>query len=178
MTKTELRKKIKTMAFSLTEEYKKEASRIITQRITECDDFRHASSVFVYVSMKNEPATDKIIETALSLGKRVYVPLCIGKGIMKAVRIDADTVFTEGYMGIREPEAEKYDTAEVFDMAVIPCVSASHDGRRLGHGAGFYDIFLSGKSIKTYCLCFGKLLCEEIPAEAHDIKVYTVSENL
>ena len=174
MTKTKLRKIIKEKAKGLSDSYKIEASEAIAKRILTNSDFINALSVFIYMSLPNEPSTDKIIEAAFRMGKAVYVPYCIKKGQMKAVRIYPDSVLSEGFMGIKEPENTDSEHAEDFDIAIIPCVSAWDDGRRLGHGGGFYDIFLEGKQTKTYCLCFKELMSDEIPTDDHDIYVHSV----
>ncbi len=174
MTKTQLRKIIKEKAKNLSASYKKDASEAIAKRILTNSDFINAESVFIYMSLPDEPSTDKIIEAAFRMNKAVYVPYCVKKGQMKAVRIYPDSVLTDGFMGIKEPEITDGECAEDFDIAIIPCVSAWDDGRRLGHGGGFYDVFLEGKSTKTYCLCFNELKSNEIPTEEHDVYVFSV----
>lgn len=174
MTKDKLRKIIKEKAKSLSASYKKEASEAITEKVLTNIDFINANSVFIYMSLPYEPSTDKIIDAAFRMNKAVYVPYCIKKGQMKAVRIYPDSVLTVGFMGIKEPIITDGECADDFDIAIIPCVSASDDGKRLGHGGGFYDIFFEGKSTKTFCLCFKELMSDEIPTEEHDIYVYSV----
>ena len=87
-----------------------------------------------------------------------------------AVEITENTVFEEGFMGIREPSV--YDESFVLqrvDLSVIPCVSLTLSGKRLGHGAGFYDIFLENTITEKMCLCYHRLLCDDIPTDENDI---------
>ena len=58
---------------------------------------------------------------------------------------------------------------EKIDMAVIPCVSADREGRRLGHGAGFYDRFLDGVTFPKILVCYKELMMDQVPTEEHDI---------
>ena len=98
---------------------------------------------------------------------------------MIPVAITPDSAFESGYMGISEPK--KYDlslSVTEIDLSVIPCLTANGKGERLGHGAGFYDRFLSGVKTEKMCLCFGKILSDDIPTDGYDIKMdYVVTEN-
>ena len=175
MTKKELRDEIKEKRALLTKEYKEQAGSAVQKYLLESDEYRNAESIFVYTATENEPDTEEIIRISLEKGKRVYVPRCISKGKMVAVQIDFRTVFEEGYMGIREPAVYDEDfSLKQVDLSVIPCVSASLSGERLGHGAGFYDIFLENTETVKVCLCFHLLISDTIPTQSTDIKMDAV----
>ena len=124
------------------------------------------------LNMKNEPETRRIIEAALAAGKRVYLPKCIDEKHMKAVRIMPDTEFEKGKYGIREPkQTDECAGEDEIELAIVPCVSASRDCRRLGHGAGYYDVFLEKSTAFKMCLCFEKLLSDEIETDEHDVNM-------
>lgn len=165
--KNELRKKLRLEAANLDADYKKTASRRISEKVLASPAFAECNSLFIYASTENEPDTAEIIRVALSLGKKVYLPKCGKNHTMKAIRIYGTDELKCGYMGIPEPIGS--EEADRIDLAVIPCISASADGRRLGHGAGFYDRFLADTDMKKICLCYGKLLCDDIPMDEHDI---------
>ena len=168
--KKELRALIRKKRDALSEEYKSSSSKAIAEHLIFSDSFIRAQSVFVYISSSDEPDTAKIINAAFNADKTVYVPRCISKGIMEAVRVTPDTEYIKGYMGISEPEnGEKALPHEKIDLCVIPCVSASLKGERLGHGAAFYDIFLKSADTEKICLCFAELLSENIPTDENDI---------
>lgn len=170
MTKKELRTEIKNKISCLSEEYKKDSSEKIARAVIPSPEFSRAQSVFIYVSTENEPDTSLIIEEALKSGKCVFVPKCIGKGIMIPVEITRDTVFIKGYMGISEPrDYDREIKITEIDLSVIPCLSANFKGERLGHGAGFYDRFLVKVKTVKMCLCFSELISPEIPTDEYDI---------
>ena len=119
---------------------------------------------------KNEVDTWQLIASALKQGKNVGVPLCIGKGIMEVRQIHALDDFEEGAYGIMEPSRRcPILSKEKIDVAVIPCVSADREGRRLGHGAGFYDRFLDGVTFPKILVCYKELMMDQVPTEEHDI---------
>jgi len=170
--KKALRKAIKARVNALSESYRAAASDAIQRQVLESDAYRTAESVFPYIAMPTEPDTRRIIERALSDGKRVYVPKCVSKTEMIAVRIRSADDLQPGAYGIPEP-VDCSETAEPdrIDLILVPCVSASKDGKRLGHGAGYYDRFLAESNGKTICLCFREALCDEIPTEETDVRV-------
>lgn len=166
--KRRLRAQLREKRAGLSARYKNEASDKIQQYVINSQEFLSAETVFIYISTPDEPDTRMIIKQALRLNKKVYVPKCISKGIMEAVRFNEGTLLSRGYMGISEPDSSD-EKAENIDLSVIPCVSCSSDGKRLGHGGGFYDIFLSKYETKKICLCFDKLISDNIPSDEHDI---------
>lgn len=75
-----------------------------------------------------------------------------------------------GSYGIEEPEkAAEIIGPEEISLALVPCLTCSGDGRRLGYGGGFYDRFLRSVPGPWAVLCRGCLMEAEIPWEAHDL---------
>ncbi len=163
--RTEARKKARL----LSPEYRAAAGRAILDRVCSLPAYGRAEVLFVYVSVGNEPDTREIILRALRDGKRVCVPRCRRKPHMDAVEIHGLDALVPGALGIPEPEKTAPALApESIGLALVPCVAASPDGGRLGHGAGYYDAFLRGLPCEKVCLCFEKLLCGQIPMGAQD----------
>ena len=176
--KKRLRRGWKDRAAKLTDAYRREADRAMREKLLQSELWRSASGVFVYVSVQNEPDTRALIEDALGAGKRVYVPLCCAGHVMKAVRIRSLDELRPGVLGIPEPPADS-ETAEMgdLDLAVVPCVTATRGGQRLGHGAGYYDRFLQSNPCPTLCLCYEAMLSETVPADRYDAPMdYVLSE--
>ena len=170
MTKKEARQQVKEWMKKLDKIYIEKADQSIFKQIKELKEFREAKTIFCYASMKNEVDTWQLITLALKQGKNVGVPLCIGKGIMEVRQVHALEDFEEGAYGIMEPSRNcPVLSKEKIDMAVIPCVSADREGRRLGHGAGFYDRFLDGATFPKILVCYKELMMDQVPTEEHDI---------
>ena len=172
--KTETRKKLKAITKSLTADYKKKASESIVRQCLSSEEYKNARSIFVFISMDGEPITTKLIEQAFADGKAVYVPRCLKDGIMEAIRIDSFDCLKPGHYGILEPdEALNPTDVSAFDaedtVAFVPCVGATRDGKRMGHGAGYYDRFLENRKMKKLMLVYSKQLLDDLPCDKHDI---------
>lgn len=178
MTKSQLRGVCRKIRAELPEEYFMEAGEMIVSHLLESPVYINARSVFCYVSVPSEPPTMGIIQDALSKGKQVWVPRCVSEGIMEAVRIDSVEILQPGKYGILEPSCGQVAPSEMlFDLAIVPCVSASLSGKRLGHGAGYYDRFLGEHKCVSICLCYSRLIREDIPVESTDILMdYVVTD--
>ena len=158
----------------LPEAYVASAGELIQDKVLSMPLYTAASSVFLYVSMPKEPSTERILQDALACGKKTYVPKCTD-GEMKAVLIHSREDLRPGIMGIPEPD-DRAETKSIdeLDLVIVPCVSASADCRRLGHGAGYYDRFLKRPVKQAVCLCFDAMLCPDIPMDKNDVFVACV----
>ena len=174
--KQTLRKRIS--AEFLTPDYIREASAAISGKLLCSEAYRRAECIFCYVATGSEPSTQSIIEDALAKGKCVCVPRCIAKGRMKAIRIDSLECLHKGAYGILEPDESLPEISpEAIDLAIIPCLAATRDGIRLGHGGGYYDRFLVDTAATKAALCFSKRILPTIPAEDFDVRMdYVISE--
>ncbi len=172
--KTALRREIRARAERMTEEYRRNADAAIRRAVLQSEAWQRAESVFLYVSTRTEPDTRGLLADALREGKALYVPLCRADKTMEAVRVRSLAELRPGMRGIPEPP-EDGERAQAPDLAVVPCVSASRDGRRLGHGAGYYDRFLEKTPCRTLCLCYEALLSDEIPTDEHDVRMDAVA---
>ena len=161
--KQQLRRKIRTEAV-LPEDYRVYASRRITEQVLALETYRKAGTVMVYASLPEEPDTREIIRDAQEAGKTVLLPRCVSPEKMVALPFAGWEKLESGWLGIQEPEMPE-DGMEIPDpdIIIVPCVAASADGKRLGHGAGYYDRFLEGRKTETVCLCFRRLIREDIP---------------
>lgn len=59
------------------------------------------------------------------------------------------------------------------DLVIVPGLAFTADGWRLGQGGGWYDRFLPGR--RDDCLavgvCFAEQVVDELPLDAHDVRV-------
>lgn len=173
--KKRLRKAITARLKALPETYRVKASARIAEQVFALPEYCAANRIFLFVGMRTEPDTLPIIRKAMEDGKQVYVPKCVNKTEMAAVHIKDMTDLRPGAYGIPEPQ-DCSETAEpdALDLILVPCVSAWTDGKRLGHGAGYYDRFLKGNAEKTVCLCFSEAMEPGIPTDENDVCMHRV----
>lgn len=168
--KRRLRREMGERAAKLDMAYCCEADRAIFRYITELPEYQQAKCIFCFVGTESEVDTVPIIKDVLKKDKILGVPRCVGKGVMDVCRIDSLDSLKPGRYGILEPgkDADLLRPEEI-DVAVIPCLSCSPDGLRLGYGGGYYDRYLpQTKAFKTV-ICRERMMRENIPADLHDV---------
>ena len=197
--KEKIRKEIKEKLKATSEDYRKEASAKIALNalnIPEMKEQKRTSflglkktekTVLAYCSVGNEPSTLALIDSLLKSGRKVCLPLCTDldeeghrTGVFDAMEARVITSFddlTAGAYGIPEPKADtELVPAEEIDIVILPCVGCDRQCRRIGHGAGYYDKYLTTvrKDCFTMALCYEEALADELPAEEHDVPVDAV----
>lgn len=170
--KQALRKKIRQEMQPLPPSYFQQAGKAICQKIITTDAYRQSDCVFCFVSCGKEPDTYPLLNQILSDGKVLAVPLCRSEGQMELRRITALSQLAPGAYNIPEPpeDAPLLPPADV-QLALIPCLAATRDGKRLGKGGGYYDRFLATYTGAVSLLCPQKLIQDDIPLEPHDILI-------
>ena len=197
--KKEYRKTAREKLNALSEDYRSSASATIALNALNIPEMKAAKragflglgkaekTVLAYYSVGSEPSTLAVIHELLKSGKRVCLPLCTDLDengnrtdtvdAMEARRITSFDDLVPGAYGIPEPKADtEVIPPEEIDIIILPCISCDRDCNRIGHGAGYYDKFLSKtrKDCFTMALCYEEVLLEDIPTEPHDMPVDAV----
>lgn len=171
--KKELRRRVRAQERELSPRYKEQSAAAIAALVCALPDYRDADTVFCFVGTAREIDTRAILNDALKRGKRLCLPLCTAEpGIMELRAVESLDRLVQGAYGILEPapECPRLMPVEV-DFAVLPCLSCSRAGHRLGQGGGYYDRFLAAYRGSAVLLCREQLLREDIPVEPHDMPV-------
>lgn len=198
-SKKEIRKRILALRDALTDEEQRRGSLLLTERILGHQWFYGCEDFLCFVSYGSEIDTKLLIEEAIRLGKRVYVPKVEYESVqtkeesgytedggqntsnmpqMEFYRIDALEELVLGYKGIPEPagNTEKYEYSPARaknTFMVMPGVAFDKYRNRIGYGKGFYDRYLSEREamqLKTVAVGFRCQMTEEIPAQETDIR--------
>lgn len=142
--------------------------------------FQKAHVVLLYAALPDEVQTAKILER-WGTEKQLLLPVVTGDSL-EMRRFTGIETLQQGSYGIPEPLTGQLFTAyATIDLAVIPGMAFTQDGKRLGRGKGYYDRLLSNPTFeKVYKigLAFSYQLLPEIPTSSHDVilnEVLTVS---
>lgn len=189
MTKNELRKLLKSELSAVSADEKVDASKKACSLFFEFVMKNDFDIVLSYIDLKNEISPLEMNRALMMQNKIVAVPKVVPKTQnMNFYILDNSIEISEqvktGSFGINEPVAKKENlfNAENFMQkkicVVVPGVAFGRKGQRLGHGIGFYDIYLSDlkkKCAQNDCslflagLCFDFQIKENIPVDENDI---------
>ncbi len=173
-SKREARGRIRARIAAYSPQENERIGRAMCGALLQSAWYRRAGTVFSFVSLPSEPDTRLLLARALADGKTLCVPLCRGGGVMEARAIASLADLRPGAMGIQEPDADAPRVGpESIDLCVVPCLAATAQGVRLGHGGGYYDRFLKQLSPRAarVLLCRRALVLERLPQDAWDVPV-------
>ncbi len=171
MNKDELRKELLAKLASLSDDHIISLSFSLTQElITLFQNFPHLQSQIgaAYLPLRNEIAP--VYQELLRL-----VPLNLSYPVL----VDGKMTFgcTSGLPSGAPWLTPPYTVVEP-DWFLVPGVSFSLGGQRLGRGKGFYDRYLEGRKGIKIGLAWSGQLKENIPVESHDCHMdFIVTEN-
>jgi len=168
MKKRELRTKMKKLQGSMSSDSVKKLSEKIIVRSLKLQEVKNARSFFIYVSVKSEVQTHKLIEKLLKQGKIITVPKILEKGIMQACQIASFDGLKSGKYDIPCPASKNFYKGKI-DVGVVPGLAFTTELERLGKGGGYYDKFIAENSeIFTIGLAFESQIVPYIPTIKDD----------
>ena len=167
--KKNLRAELKARAKKLSEEERRQAGEEIARLLLDSPLWREARSVLLFRSLPGEPDTAPLCEAAWAEGKTLLLPRCVSREDMEAVPFAPDTPLSPDAFGLPCPQGPAF--REDPDLVLVPCLSVTRGGVRLGRGAGCYDRYLARHPGNRICLCFDRMLSEALPEDPWDIRV-------
>ncbi|MBI5747730.1 MAG: 5-formyltetrahydrofolate cyclo-ligase [Nitrospinae bacterium] len=161
--KEEIRKRILSLRKGLDDEWIKDVSIQIEERLFEDKDFLESKNILFYDAFKKEVQTRVMIKKAIDMKKQVFLPVTDFKN--KNILISEFT--NKGESGEVVPQINLMCGIEIV---MVPGVAFDKSGARIGFGMGFYDRFLQrfSKSVKTIGLAFDFQIVDKIPVDSHD----------
>ena len=170
--KKQLRQKLRQAMAGLAAEYRAEADSQILAQILGLPEYIRARVLFCYVGVGSEIDTRPVLQDALQRGKRICVPKCVARGVMEAREIRSLDELFPAKFGLLEPaEQAPCILPQTIDFGLIPCLSCTPEGIRLGYGGGYYDRYLAKSHFPAAVLCREMLLSRRLSQEAFDQQV-------
>ncbi|RMF05680.1 5-formyltetrahydrofolate cyclo-ligase [Candidatus Woesearchaeota archaeon] len=148
-----------------------EKSRRIKESFLALPEVMKADTIALYASKGSEVFTHDLIRELLPR-KTVVLPK-VENARQRVMKLAAITTFEElspGFMGVLEPlRAAKFVEKSAVDVVAVPVVGFDENLNRLGHGMGFYDVFLKGVEAVKIGLAFESQKLKRIPVSEHDV---------
>lgn len=188
IAKREIRESIKKILLTITQDELTRQSINILKSLEKIPEFEGAKNIALYMNMPNlEVKTLPIIRACFERNLNLYLPKCIyssdagrKKNHLRMLQMSSLNevlqLQPQGKYKLLEPVQgnDLFDCEEGLDVIIVPGVAFSREKKRLGHGAGFYDEFLTvhkvkfGKSPFMIGIGLAQQLVDEIPTETHD----------
>ncbi|MCO4792528.1 MAG: 5-formyltetrahydrofolate cyclo-ligase [Bacteriovoracaceae bacterium] len=180
-TKGETRKLIKTAMSKIGDELKREMDRNISSRLLGfLSDLRqnnafHENSVLgVFSPLGDEPNwTSEFEKSEFHLAFPAWV--ANGEMVFRPATLDSLKPKNNFGVSLSEPSEELEPIGP--DVFIVPGISFTESGSRLGRGKGYYDRYLEGRCGIKIGICFEFQISDQLITEDHDIEMdYVITE--
>jgi 5-formyltetrahydrofolate cyclo-ligase len=168
--KAELRAAAAARRDALPAEMRKAAAEAIAARVFPLP-IKPGTIVSGFMPMRTEINPLPLMKVLAEAGAQLALPKIAGRGkplIMRAWRWGAP--LDTGQWGIREPKAE-YPEVDP-DILLVPLLAFDRGGRRIGYGAGYYDMTIarlrSLKKLTAVGIAFALQEVSAVPAMERD----------
>ena len=167
--KSRLRKQLLDSRDSLSQDFINITSKQIQDNLRKVDFFRNAKSIGAYYSIGSEVKTLDILQEILKAGKELSLPKVVKKDLVFK-KISSISDLEPGNFSVMEPK-EYCEDVKKIEVIIVPAISLTRDGHRLGYGFGYYDKYLEGKKSKTMALSYSKQLIKSFSHSDHDVRI-------
>ncbi|MBQ7836570.1 MAG: 5-formyltetrahydrofolate cyclo-ligase [Clostridia bacterium] len=173
--KREIRREYRQKRKNLNAEIKAARDTSLCRLITDTKAFKDAEAVLMYAPTADEVDIMPVAEAALTLGKRVYFPLCNTEdNTLSFHRVLKISELEMGHYGILAPPTSSptYNNESVTaSLCLVPGLVFDDHGYRVGYGKGYYDRFLSQFSGMSAGVVYSDFITEDVPRNEFDLKV-------
>lgn len=176
MQKATLRRLIRMRKHRLTQSERAKQSQAIMRLLEDHPVFQKAHVVLLYAALSDEVQTLDFIER-WHTRKQILLPVVVGDNLELRRYAGAATLAPGAYKILEPLTTQSLTAYSTIDLAVIPGVGFTLDGRRLGRGKGYYDRLLSHPDFERVYkvgLAYPCQLLPSLPHEPHDVCLHEV----
>lgn len=188
-TKTEIRKSIRLLRNSLSEEYKESAAQQCCNIVINANILKNNLSVACYLSHDNELDLKYLLEYCFNHKIQCFLPAINNhNATLKFIEFNNHSNFVKNKYNIPEPIAQNnhsHINPKDLDIVFMPLVAFTKNGLRLGMGGGYYDrtfAFLNNSSNNTNIskpkligIAYDLQCVNNLPKELWDIKLHGIA---
>ena len=172
-SKSTLRQLMRARKNAFTMQEREQQSQGIMRLLEDSPVFQKAHVVLLYASLPDEVQTMGFIAKWQGR-KQILLPVVVGDELEVREYV-VGTSLEQGSFGIPEPRLGRVVTDySVIDLAIIPGVAFTMEGKRLGRGKGYYDRLLNQPSfsgVYKLGICYPFQLLPELPTSSHDVSL-------
>ena len=180
MEKESIRHRIKRLLSSQKKEERVGKSLTVKNRLFLLKEFKEAETILFYISTEEEVDTKDMIAEALKMGKKIVLPVIVGRNLELSLFQETDKLEV-GLYGIKQPSKGSIRpiSNDQIDLAVVPGLAFDKKGNRLGRGKGYYDRLLKDLPHTTtkIGIAFDFQVLENLPTRPTDIPVQKLVTN-
>lgn len=150
-------------------------ARALAESVRSVPGVVAGATVCCYLPFRSEPGSLGVLESLVSMGSRVLLPVVpeTPGPLDWAEYAGASFLVGSRLPGLREPAGRRLGPATIARAALIlvPALAVDYDGVRLGRGAGYYDrsLLLTGPDAEIVAVVRDSELVPKLPRDPHDV---------
>lgn len=166
-----LRQKMKLMQGQLDVDFYSKKDRLLTGTLGRHSKVKAANTIASYWSMLGEAGTHAFNEK-MYVSKTILLPVIEGNELSLRKFQGKSELVTETRYRIQQPVGDNFEDYDSVDLIIVPGLAFTKDGKRCGHGKGYYDKLLPKfKNAYKIGIAYGFQIIDHVPMEEHDVMV-------
>lgn len=140
-SRSELRSQLRARRRALDHTQRTACAHALARRLLTHPLFKRARHIACYLPVDGEIDTGPLLCRALTMGKRIYLPVLSPSGALWFAPYPGRGMMRRNRFGIPEPVCHPRErrTGRELDLVLAPLVGFDTRGNRLGMGGGYYD---------------------------------------
>ncbi|XP_076291134.1 methenyltetrahydrofolate synthetase [Lasioglossum baleicum] len=180
--KSDLRKQMKLVLGQLSSEEKDRQSKKLFEKLCATPQFQQSKKVSLFLSTPQEINTLPIVKYLFETKREVFVPTYKGlkMEMVKLLSMEEYENLPVTKWNIKQPNFDETKESALerggLDLIILPGVAFTIDGKRLGHGMGYYDSFLNAylrqhRKPHLIAVAFNEQILDDVPTDENDVLV-------